>query len=113
MMDRSEKTRLREYIGGHLDLSATRLSDHQAQRLADFIDGYDAYRGQSFERSSSHRGWGSDGRYVRHETTVDTFTGTVGILREYSFRDDDGQEGRSTQNITTARGILDWLDAHG
>lgn len=111
-MDRGEKARMREYIGQHLDVSGTRLSDYQAQRLVDFIDNYDQYRGRSFTKNSSHRGWGSGGRYVRSETTVDTFTETVGIHREYSYQDDDGQSETHNRSITSARGILDWLDAN-
>jgi hypothetical protein len=111
-MDRGEKARMRGYIGQHLDVSGTRLSDYQAQRLVDFIDDYDQYRGRSFTKNSTHTGWSSDGRYVRSETIVDTFTDAVGIHREHSYRDDDGQEGSHAQIIATARGILDWLDAN-
>jgi len=111
-MDRGEKVRMRDYIGQHLDLTGTRLSDDQAQRLVNFIDDYDQYRGRSFTENSSRSGWSSDGRYTRNETVVDTFTDTVGIHREQHYRDDDGQEGSHAQNITNARGILDWLDTH-
>lgn len=111
-MERAEKTRMRDYIGQHLDLSGTRLSDYQAQRLVEFIDSYDQYRGKSFTTRRTHRGFSSDGRYERQMTTVDTFTGVVGIHREYSYRDDDGEEGGYSEEIRTARGVLEWLDAN-
>ncbi|WP_407358037.1 hypothetical protein LTA6_002628 [Microbacterium sp. LTA6] len=112
-MERGEKARMRDYIGQHLDVSSTRLSDYQAQRLVEFIDSYDQYRGKSFTKRRTHRDFSSDGRYERHVTIVDTFTEAVGIYREYSYRDDDGQEGGHREDIRTARGILDWLDANG
>ncbi|KAF2412533.1 hypothetical protein B1729_14570 [Microbacterium sp. B35-04] len=111
-MDRGDKARTRDYIGQYLDVSGSRLSDYQAQRLVDFIENYDKYRGQSFTKKRSTPGWGSDGRYERTEIIIDTFTDAVGIQRETLHRYDDGQEDRYAENITTARGILDWLDAH-
>jgi hypothetical protein len=112
-VDRDEKARMRNYIGEHLDLAGTRLSDFQAQRLVDFIDNYDQYRGRSFERNSTHRGFSSEGRYVRSDTVLDTFTDAVGIHRDTYHRYDDGQEDHFPEDITTARGILDWLDSNG
>lgn len=108
-MDSDEKAHMRAYISRYLDYAGTRLSDYQAQVLVALIDNYDDYRGKSYVKRSSHAGQSSGGRYVRTETTVDTFTETVGIHREYSYRDDDGQEGGHTEDIRTARGMFDWL----
>ncbi|MBD8205956.1 hypothetical protein IFU08_08090 [Microbacterium sp. CFBP 8790] len=111
-MERSEKARVRAYIGQHLDVSGTRLSDYQAQCLVDFIDTYDRYRGKSFKKEASSPGFGSDGRYVRVETIVDTFIDPIGIRRETHHSYDDGHERRFVEDITSARGIFDWLFEH-
>lgn len=112
-MDRQEKMRLREHIGKHVDVSGTRLTDDEAQRLAEFIDDYDSRRGQSHTRRESHDGWSSDGKFTRREEYIDTFTDEVGIRKDYSYQDDDGQTGSETTEIKDARGILNWLKDHG
>jgi hypothetical protein len=111
-MDRGDKARMRAYIARHLDVSGTRLSDYQAQQLVDFIDDYDRYRGRSFTKESSSRGFSSDGRYTRVETIVETFTDPIGIRREIHHSYDDGQEDHFVESITTARGVFDWLFDH-
>ncbi|WP_329359775.1 hypothetical protein [Streptomyces anulatus] len=109
-MDRHEKTRLRDYIGEHLNLSGTRLTDDEATFLGDFLDKYDTtYKGRTETRNRKRAGWSSDGKYVRHETFTDTFTDEVGIRQDYEFQDDDGQSGTSTNVITDARGVLNWF----
>lgn len=109
-MDRSEKKKLREYIAEHLDVSNARLSDDEALQLRDFIDDYDeSYKGQSVTRKSSYTGWSSDGKYTRTEEFTDTFTDEVGLRRDYSYHDDDGQTGESSHVVDDARGILNWL----
>ena len=50
---------------------------------------------------------------MRSDTVVDTFTDAVGIRRDTYHRYDDGQEDHFAEDITTARGILDWLDVNG
>ena len=40
-MDRNEKKRTRDYIGEHLDVSHTRLTNNEASFLRGFIDDYD------------------------------------------------------------------------
>lgn len=111
-MDRSEKKRLRDRIGEHLDVSSSRLTDDEATFLNDFIDDYDAYKGQSKTRQTSHDGWSSDGKYTRTENFTDTFTDDIGIRQDYSYHDDDGQSGDSTTEIKDARGILNWFRDH-
>ena len=109
-MDRSEKKKLRERIGEHIDVSGARLTDDEAEFLSDFVDGYnDEYRGRSETRTNSFTGWSSDGKYTRDETFTDTFTDDVGIRADYSYQDDDGQSGESSTNIKDARGILTWF----
>lgn len=108
-MDRNEKKRLREKLGEHMDVSGTRLTDTEAEQLADFVDNYDEYKGQSESRTSKHDGWSSDGKFTREETWTDTFTEDVGIRTDYSYQDDDGQSGESSAEIKDARGILNWL----
>jgi hypothetical protein len=112
-MDRQEKMRLREHIGKHVDVSGTRLTDDEAQRLAKFIDDYDSHRGQSRTRTWSSDGWSSDGKYTRQHRQTDTFTEEVGIRQDYSYQDDDGQTDSSFTEITDARGILNRLKDHG
>lgn len=112
-MDREEKRKLREHIGEHVDVSRARLRDDEAKRLGEFVDDYGSRRGQSETREWSTRGWSSDGRYIRHHRQTDTFTEEVGIRREYSYQDDDGQKGSETTDVKDARGILNWLDEHG
>jgi len=108
-MDREQKMRLRERIGNHLDVSSARLKDDEVQFLAEFIEDYDSYRGQSQTRTSSHDDWSSDGKYTRREEYTDTFTDEVGIRRDYSYQDDDGQTGSASTEIKDARGILNWF----
>lgn len=112
MTDRGDGAQMRAYIGQHLDVAGTRLSEYQARRLVDFIDNYDQYRGKSFKKETPSRGFSSDGRYARTETVVDTFTDPIGIRREISHRYDDGKENRFVEHISTARGIFDWLFEH-
>ncbi|GAA4297823.1 nuclear transport factor 2 (NTF2) superfamily protein [Actinomadura luteofluorescens] len=112
-MDRHEKKRLRDYIGEHLDVSSTRLTDDEARFLRDFLDAYDeTYRGRTETRTTRHVGWSSDGKYTRRETFTDTFTNDVGIRQDYEYKDDDGQSGTSTNMIKDARGILNWFRDH-
>lgn len=109
-MDRNEKKRIRDYIGEHLDVSGTRLTDDEAIQLRDFIDQYDeSYKGRSETRRSSHAGWSSDGKYTRTEEFTDSFTDEVGLRRDYGYHDDDGQSGESSHVVRDARGILNWL----
>ncbi len=109
-MDRTEKKRLRERIGEHIDVSGARLTDDEAQFLGDFVDRYDdEYRGRSETRTKSFTGWSFDGKYTRDETYVDTFTDEVGIRANYAYQDDDGQAGESSTEIKDARGILNWF----
>jgi hypothetical protein len=108
-MDRNEKKKLREHIGEHIDVSGTRLSDEDAQELGNFIDNYDNYRGRSTTRTKSFDSWSSDGKYTRDETFTETFTEEVGIRLDYSYKDDDGKSGESSENIQDARGILNKL----
>jgi hypothetical protein len=112
-MDRSKKKQFRDYIGEHLDVSGTRLTDDEAGFLKDFIDDYDeTYRGKSETRTSSHVGWSSDGKFTRTEEFTDTFTEDIGIRRDYRYLDDDGQSGETSDQIKDARGILDWFRNH-
>lgn len=112
-MDRNEKKKLREYIGEHLDVSGTRLTDEDAQQLGQFIDSYDDYRGHSKTRTRSFDSWSSDGKYTREETFTETFTDEVGIRSDYSYKDDDGQTGQSSTLIQDARGVLNKLRGRG
>ncbi|MEA9986070.1 hypothetical protein [Subtercola sp. RTI3] len=109
-MDKNEKKRLRAHVGEHLDISGARLTDDEAEQLADFVDNYDEFRGRSDTRTSTHVGWSSEGKYTREETYTDTFTHDVGIRTDYSYQDDDGQTGESSNNVTDARGVLNWLN---
>jgi hypothetical protein len=106
-MERNEKQRLRDYIGAHLDVSGTRLSEDEALFLRDFFDGYKTYRGRSVTRKSSHPSWGSDGRYTVWEERTFTFTDRIGIRVDYAYRDDDGQHRESSIVIENARAILE------
>jgi hypothetical protein len=109
-VDRSEKKRIRDHIGEHLDVSGARLTDDEAVLLCGFVDEYDeAYKGRSETRTRSFDSWSSDGKYTRTETFTDTFTDDVGIRSEYSYKDDDGQSGESNTEIRDARGVLNWL----
>jgi hypothetical protein len=113
IMDRNEKKKLRDHIGEHLDVSGARLSDDEAVFLRDFIDEYDeTYKGWSETRKSSHDGWSSDGKFTRWEEFTETFTDDIGIRQDYSYRDDDGQNGASSREIKDARGILNWFKDH-
>ena len=113
-MDRNEKSWLRDYIGEHLEVSGTRLTDDEAGFLKDFIGDYDeTYRGRSETRRSSHDGWSSDGKLTRTEEFTDTFTDDIGIRRDYNYHDDDGQNGESSAEIKDARGILNWFRDRG
>ncbi|WNV76713.1 hypothetical protein [Geodermatophilus sp. DSM 44513] len=109
-MDRNEKKRTRDKIGQHLDVSGTRLTDHEASFLSALIDDYDeTYRGKSETHRSSHDGWSSDGKFTRTEEWTDTFTDDIGIRQDYSYHDDDGQSGQSSTEIRDARGVLNWF----
>lgn len=108
-MDRSEKKRLREKIGEHLDVSGTRMTDDEATLLGDFLDNYDQYRGQSFTETHSHDGWCSDGKFTRTETDGYTFTENPGIRHDYEYHDDDSQSSATSTLISDARGVLNFL----
>lgn len=109
-VDRHEKKRLHDYIGEHLDVSSTRMTDDDATFLSDFLNEYDeTYKGRTETRTTSRDGWSSDGKYIRRETFTNTFTEDVGIRQDYEYQDDDGQSGSSTNVITDARGILNWF----
>ncbi len=112
-MDRNEKKRLRNHIGGHLDVSKSRLTDAEAIFLKGFVDDYGKrYKGRSTTRERIHDGWSSNGRFTRKEEFTDTFTDTIGIRLDYSSQDDDGQTRTSSTVIEDARGILDWFRHH-
>lgn len=111
-MDLHEKRLLRAHIGAHLDLSRTRLTDHEARQLGEIVDNYEKYRGRSdVPHTRSFTDWSSEGKYTRTETTTDTFMEErVGIRSQYTYRDDDGQTGGHTTEITDGRGILNRLN---
>src|SRR5699024_4641913 len=111
-MDRNEKKRLRERIGEDLDVSGARLTDDEALQLADLVDNYENYRGQSETRTSSYDGWSSDGKYTREVTVTHPFTDEAGIRTDSSYRDDDGKSGGSSTAAKDARGILHRLRDH-
>ncbi|MFD3543149.1 hypothetical protein ACFWUQ_27140 [Streptomyces sp. NPDC058662] len=113
-MDRHEKKRLRDYIGEHLNISGTRLTDDEAMFLGNFLDEYDkTYRGRVVRPHPRTRdGWGSDGKYTMRETFTYTFTDDVGIREDYEYQDDDGLRRTSTKVIKDARGILNWFREH-
>lgn len=113
-MDRNEKKKLREHIGEHLDVSGARLTDDDATFLGDFVDNYDEnYKGQSESRTRTFDSWSSDGKYTRTEEYTDTFPEEVGVRRECSYHDDDGQSGGSSTEIRDARGVLNWFKDRG
>ena len=112
-MDRDEKKKIRNHIGEHLDVSGARLTDDEAVFLRDFVDEYDElHKGRSETRTRSYDGWSSDGKHTREETFTETFTDDVGIRTDYSYRDDDGQSGESSNEVKDARGILNWFRDH-
>lgn len=112
-MDRNEKKRLRERIGEHLDVAGTRLTDHEATVLGQFIDEYgEKYRGRTETQKRSDDGWSSNGRYTRTTTSTDTFTHDIGIRQDSSYVDDDGQTGSSSRTIKDARGVVNWFRDH-
>ena len=112
-MKRSDKKRLRDKIAEHIDISATRLSDGEAQQLSDLVDDYDSYSGRSETREREWKGFSSEGYYWRTETTTDTFMEEeIGIRRETNVHDDDGTEWTDTEDIRDGRGILNWLRDH-
>lgn len=112
-MDKKEKKQLRDKIGEQLDISGMRLTDYEAMRLSAFIDGYEEHRGRIITRSGSRAATYSGGKYIRQETFTDTFLDDIGIEKYYSYQDDDGQNGEETTVIRDARGVLNWLNAHG
>src|SRR5690625_2897720 len=87
-MDRNEKKRLRERIGEHLDVSGARLTDDEALQLADLVDNYENYRGQSETRTSSYDGWSSDGQYTPAVTPTHKSTDELGNRTYSSYRDE-------------------------
>lgn len=112
-MDRSEKKRLRDRIGEHLDVSGTRLTDDEAILLDDFVSDYDRkYRGQTKTQTSSHTGFSSDGKYIRSETSTDTFTDDMSLRQDHNYQDDDGQSGSTSTETRDARTIVNWLQKH-
>jgi hypothetical protein len=111
-MDRDEKRHLRDHIARHLDISHVRMTDDEALTLSRFVEQYDVrYRGTSLPpRTTTHSGWGSDGRYIVTETYADSFpTDRVGIQQTYEYSDDDGVHRSTVTDITDGRGVLNWL----
>ena len=109
-MNRKEK---RSFISQALGTSHTRMTEDETNLLFDFLTNYDdKYRGQSTSKTHTSQGRYSEGKFTRTETNTYTFEDTPGIRYDYSYHDDDGQTGSSTQFINTARGILNWLKNH-
>lgn len=109
-MDRREKQIIRDYIGQHLDVRKTRLSDDEALFLRDLIDEWaEKYRGRKISGRRSHDGWSSDGKFTRVVEWVLTFTDDVGIRIDSSSSDDGVHQGSSSSVIKDAREILNWL----
>lgn len=109
-MHRGEKQRLRDFIGQHLDVEKTRLSDNEALFLLDFIEKYaEQYRGLKLTGRHIHNGWSSDGKFTRVTEWAYTFTDDVGIQVDSSWSDDGVLQGTSRAVMKDARGILNWF----
>ncbi len=61
-MERKEKTAMRDFIGGFIDLSGVRLKDDEAVKLAGYCSDFDEWNGFSETRNSRHTGWCSNGK---------------------------------------------------
>ena len=103
-MNKQEK---RNYIGQHIDISHARLTDNEADTLCDLIKNYDSYKGKSKTETRTSPGICSEGKFTRTDTLKFSFDeDSVAIRCDYSYVDDDGESGSSTNTISDARGIL-------
>ena len=105
-MNHKEK---RAYIGQHLDLSKTRLTESDADILCDFIDKYDDYKGKSKTVRHCGDGISSDGKWSWERETTYTFNNTPGIHEESDYTTDENEHSHTSRDITSGRGILDWF----
>ena len=97
----------REYIGRYIDIEGTRLSDDDAELLIDFIDNINSYNDIVKERRET--GISSEGKFTRIIRDEYIVNGDYTITHINSDRDDDGQTGGYTEELTSAREIVDVL----
>jgi hypothetical protein len=107
-MDRIEKQAVRDFIGQHVDLAKTRLSDADALRLQEVIKNWSKYAGRAVSQTNTGDGWGSDGKYTRVVETTTTFLKDRVAIQIESTRTIDGvTEGPGRYVVTNARELLD------
>lgn len=107
IIERSEKKKL---IGRYIEVGSSRLRESEIEFLYQFVTQYDRFIGITETLKSRHDGWSSDGKYTRwKEYTYSFRRNEVGICVEESYRDDDGQGGRNSEVIYSAREVINWF----
>lgn len=96
----------RKYIGRYIDIEGTRLSD-DIELLIDFIDNINSYN--DIVKESRETGISSEGKFTRIIRDEYIINGNYTITYINSYRDDDGQTGEYTEELTSAREIVDVL----
>ena len=109
-MNRKEKNELKQYISQFLNLAGGRYTDDEVEDLYDAVENRDSYNGRSYSTGpKSHDGRYSEGKFTRTEETTWTFRNDehgIHIDEDYSYHDDDGQNGSDHKSYSTGREFL-------
>ncbi len=97
----------RDYIAQYIPLDGARLSDSDAELLIDFIDNINSY--DTVVKEQTESGWYSGGNYTRKTRDEYIVNSDYTITHISSYRDDDGQNGEYSIEITSARDIINTL----
>jgi hypothetical protein len=112
--DPTERENKKRVINEHIVVSGSRLADNEVEFLYQFVVQYARFRGLEEQTKKNTTGWSSDGRYSRTEVTDYFFDlGSVAILVQSNYRDDDGQSGAARHDVPMkARPVIDWFREH-
>lgn len=114
-MNRKEKNEMKQYIGQFLDIAGGRYTDEEVEALYDAVENREFYNGRSYSAGPrSHDSWYSEGKFTRTEQTTWTFrcdSDGIRIDEDYSYHDDDGQEGGNQKSYSGGHEFLQhfWL----
>jgi len=108
-MDRKEKKERKEKLSQHMDLSNSRFTDYEIEKLESIVNNQETLNGQIKTKRKSYKAFDSEDRYNVDEKSTYTFCSDgskIRIIEDYEKKYDDGQTESSHIIHDTAREIL-------
>ncbi len=108
-MDRKEKNARKNALSAFMDMTNSRLKDHEVEELESMVEDRDDLDGATRTYHSSYKTFDSEDTYrVKEEETYTFHSDETGIYidRDHERRWDDGQVDVTHERYDTARDIL-------